>query len=204
MTSPGWMSCSLLGAVAALAGCADIHDFEGTSCPCPAGYSCRLDDNVCFATERIAPPSGPVRCTIKAPECTQSERVLTDRFTSAQAAREVVTGRWLMCEGMVLPAVVVEPDFRGYDLKANGTWTRLKEVAPGVCEEDSGFGREGRWDVRELEGGEPGQFQVVTGTTGAPLESVYHTPIIVSAFPRKLNFLVLFTEVVADPQPPSP
>jgi hypothetical protein len=200
MTITAWRSCWLLCSLTAVAGCAETHSLEGTSCPCPGGYSCRLDDNVCITTERIMPSSSALRCTTTAPECTQSERVLTEKFASAEAAREAVTGRWLMCEGKVLEGVVVPPDFRGYDLEADGSWAKLKEVAPGECEHDSGFGNEGTWDVFELESEDgPGRFQVRLRTTGGG-EGLRHGQVTVSASPRKLNLLNGLTEVVADPQ----
>jgi hypothetical protein len=55
----GWMFCSLgaVTAVAAAAGCADPISADGSACPCPGGYSCRLDDNVCVTTQRIPAPA---------------------------------------------------------------------------------------------------------------------------------------------------
>jgi hypothetical protein len=199
----GLMSGSwLFGALAAAVGtgCAQTHPLEGLNCPCAAGFSCRLDDNTCVATQTITPGNAPPRCTRTAPECTQSEHLITDHFASVDAAKAAATGRWLMCEGQVAPAVVVAPDFMGYEYRSDGRWSQLVKNAAGDCEAATGFNKEGTWSVKEMSGENAGMYQVTASTVGSGGGGEIFT-LVASGQPRKLANLQFFFNVVADPQP---
>jgi hypothetical protein len=192
----------LAGALAAVAAgaCASTHSLEGLDCPCAPGYSCRLDDNTCVTTQAITPGNAPPRCTRTAVECTQSEHLITDHFASVDAAKAAATGRWLMCDGQVAPAVVIADNFMGYEYRADGTWSELIKNAAGDCENATGFSKEGTWSVKEMSSDEDaGMYQVTARSTGSGTSGEVFT-LTSSGQPRKLAYLHGLFRVVADPQ----
>lgn len=186
----------ILVPVLAMFACADPLSVEGLRCPCAPGYGCRVEDETCVESVAEVRRDGPLRCTRSAPECTQREEIITDQFASADEVADRILGRWLVCEGSD-GLEDEDADFMGIEFTEGRRFHLLREVAPGQCERDLGFEREGTWDVSDIsEQNQPGTYQVslyfAGGGAGGMVPSF-------SAQPLKLR-TDWWGEMVADPQ----
>jgi hypothetical protein len=190
---------ALTGSLAAIQGCADLHEIDDLGCPCAPGYACRAEDQTCVVPEPPdARPPAPFRCTRTPPECSQGEMDLHDRFGSEAEAKAALVGRWLMCEGEPEPiGEGPSADFIGFEFRADGTLAELRKNSAGECEPHP-FVPERVWKFMEF-GGEPGAYYVFTKIPGDRVSTGWMPTY--STVPRKVRQLFGgWGTAIADPQ----